>query len=162
MVDCSLYRLNPAGHHFSSLFFHILNALLLFVFFVYTTGAIWRSFFVAALFAWHPIHVESVAWAAERKDVLSGFFFLLTLIAYSRYVRGIPIVKDENHLEVTPATRNSKLWYGVAVLMFALALMSKPMVVTLPFVLLLLDFWPLERVSVNIFARRRSNSASVA
>lgn len=129
-LDCTLFGLNAGGHHLVNLLFHVANTLLLFVFLRGATGAIWRSALVAALFAWHPLHVESVAWASERKDVLSTFFWLLTLMAYVRYARN----------------RN---WfvYSAALIFFALGLMSKPMVVTLPFVLLLLDFWPLRRIS---------------
>ena len=129
-LDCTLFGLNAGGHHLVNLLFHVANTLLLFVFLRGATGAVWRSALVAALFAWHPLHVESVAWASERKDVLSTFFWLLTLMAYVRYARN----------------RN---WfvYSAALIFFALGLMSKPMVVTLPFVLLLLDFWPLRRIS---------------
>jgi len=129
-LDCTLFWLNAGGHHLVNLLFHVANTLLLFVFLRGATGAVWRSALVAALFAWHPLHVESVAWASERKDVLSTFFWLLTLMAYVRYARN----------------RN---WfvYSAALIFFALGLMSKPMVVTLPFVLLLLDFWPLRRIS---------------
>ena len=88
MLDCQLYGLNPGGHHSTNLIFHVANTLLLFLLLKQLTGAVWRSAFVAALFAWHPLHVESVAWAAERKDVLSAFFWLLTLMAYARYVTG--------------------------------------------------------------------------
>jgi hypothetical protein len=92
MVDCQLYGLNPAGHHLTNLAFHIANTLLLFLLLQRMTGALWRSACVAALFAWHPLHVESVAWASERKDVLSTFFFLLTLWVYVRYaeVQSLP------------------------------------------------------------------------
>jgi len=86
MLDCQLYGLNPGGHHSTNLLFHAANTLLLFLWLRQITGALWRSAFVAALFAWHPLHVESVAWAAERKDVLSAFFWMLTLMAYTRYV----------------------------------------------------------------------------
>jgi tetratricopeptide (TPR) repeat protein len=110
--------------------------LLLFLLLNNLTGAMWRSFFVAAFFAWHPLHVESVAWAAERKDVLSAFFWMLTLIAYARYAA----------LSKVQSPR-SKVFYTMSLFMFACGLMSKPMVVTLPFVLLLLDFWPLNRIS---------------
>lgn len=129
-LDCTLFGLNAGGHHLVNLLFHVANTLLLFVFLRGATGAVWRSALVAALFAWHPLHVESVAWVSERKDVLSTFFWLLTLMAYVRYARN----------------RN---WfvYSAALIFFALGLMSKPMVVTLPFVLLLLDFWPLRRIS---------------
>src|SRR5258706_8800960 len=87
MADCQLYGLNPAGHHLTNLLFHVANTLLLFGFLRKTTGALWRSGIVAALFAWHPLHVESVAWIAERKDVLSTFFWMLTVWAYVEYVK---------------------------------------------------------------------------
>lgn len=132
MVDCQLYGLNAGGHHLTNLFFHIANTLLLFVWLRRATGARWRSVFVAALFAWHPLHVESVAWASERKDVLSTFFWLLALIAYLRYARSPSSTK-----------------YGLTLLLFACGLMSKPMVVTFPFVLLLIDYWPLDRLRVT-------------
>jgi hypothetical protein len=89
MLDCQLYGLYPGGHHSTNLLFHVANTLLLFLWLRQLTGALWRSAFVAALFAWHPLHVESVAWAAERKDVLSAFFWMLTLMAYTRYARGV-------------------------------------------------------------------------
>jgi protein O-mannosyl-transferase len=133
MLDCQWYGLNPAGHHFTNLLFHIANTLLLFVWLSRLTRAVWRSAFAAALFAWHPTHVESVAWAAERKDVLSAFFFLLTLLAYTSYV---------SHKGGRAVSR-----YILSLFLFAFGLMSKPMVVTLPFVLLLLDYWPLQRLS---------------
>ncbi|HUA39604.1 MAG TPA: tetratricopeptide repeat protein [Candidatus Sulfopaludibacter sp.] len=136
MLDCQLYGLNPAGHHFTSVLLHIANAVLLFLFLNRTTGTTWRSGFVAALFAWHPLHVESVAWVAERKDMLSAFFWLLTLMAYARFV-------EESKVE----SPKSKIFFAATLLMFACGLMSKPMVVTLPFVLLLLDFWPFQRIS---------------
>ncbi|EEF57394.1 tetratricopeptide repeat protein [Pedosphaera parvula] len=129
MIDSSLFGANPTGHHLTSLLFHIANALLLFAFLNRTTGLLWRSAFVAALFAWHPLHVESVAWIAERKDVLSTLFWLLTMIAYVRY-----------------AEKPDRKKYLLTLLLFALGLLSKPMVVTLPFVLLLMDLWPLNRV----------------
>jgi protein O-mannosyl-transferase len=127
MADCALFGLNPGGHHLTSLIFHTANVVLLFLLLWQWTGAMWRSALVAALFAWHPLHVESVAWVSERKDVLSAFFWLLTLAAYGRYAKG------------------RKAFYCLALFFFALALLSKPMVVTLPFVLLLLDYWPLQR-----------------
>jgi hypothetical protein len=146
MIDCDLYGVNPAGHHLTNLLFHIANTLLLFLLLNQLTGALWRSFFVAALFAWHPLHVESVAWAAERKDVLSAFFWMLTLMAYSHYAN---LSKIHPASPGSGATRSpkSKIFYALALFLFACGLMSKPMVVTLPFVLLLLDFWPLNRVS---------------
>jgi len=128
MVDVQLFRLKPKWHHLTNLLFHIANVLLLFFVLSRMTKAPWKSAMVAALFALHPLHVESVAWAAERKDVLSTFFWMLTLIAYGYYVRN-------------PRLKN----YMVVLAFFALGLMSKPMVVTLPFVLLLFDYWPLER-----------------
>ena len=129
MLDCQLFGLNPRGHHLTNLIFHIANSLLLFTILRQMTGALWRSAFVAAVFAIHPLNVESVAWVAERKTVLSGFFWLLTIAAYVRYVK-------------RPRIAN----YLLVVLVFSLALMSKPMAVTLPFVLLLLDYWPLNRI----------------
>jgi tetratricopeptide (TPR) repeat protein len=128
MLDCQLYGLNPSGHHLTSLVFHIASTLLLFLVLERMTGALWRSAFVAALFALHPLHVESVAWAAERKDVLSTFFWMLTMWTYIRYIERPRL--------------NS---YLLALLFFTLGLLSKPMLVTLPFVLLLLDYWPLGR-----------------
>jgi tetratricopeptide (TPR) repeat protein len=136
MLDCQLFGVNPAGHHLVNLLIHTANTLLLFILLSNLTGAIWRSAIVAALFAWHPLHVESVAWVAERKDVLSAFFFLLTLIAYARFVNLSKVQSPK-----------TKVVYVLGVFAFACALMSKPMAVTLPFVLLLLDFWPLRRFS---------------
>jgi tetratricopeptide (TPR) repeat protein len=134
MLDCQLYGLDPAGHHLTSLAFHIANTLLLFLLLQNLTARLWPSMFVALLFGIHPMHVESVAWVAERKDVLSGFFFLLTLLAYARYVRLVEI-----------KTRQCWTAYGLTLLLFALGLMAKPMLVTLPCVLFLLDCWPLGR-----------------
>ncbi|HEV2391765.1 MAG TPA: tetratricopeptide repeat protein [Verrucomicrobiae bacterium] len=136
-LDCQLFGLQPWGHHLMSLLIHGLNAWLVFLLFTRMTGALWRSFFVAALFAIHPLHVESVAWIAERKDVLSTLFFLLTLWAYCRFV------------EKRRTAEGGWLWYGSALLCFVLGLMSKPMLVTLPFVLLLLDYWPFQRGAVR-------------
>jgi len=132
MLDCQLYGLKASGHHFTNLLLHTIAVLLLFVLLQQMTGALWRSAFVAALFAIHPLHVESVAWVAERKDVLSGVFFMLTLLAYFHY------------------TRAPSNWrYLIVAFVFALGLMSKPMLVTLPFVLLLLDYWPLGRIKAQ-------------
>jgi tetratricopeptide (TPR) repeat protein len=128
MLDCQLFGLNPAGHHFSSVLFHTLAVLLLFTVLRAMTGALWRSAFVAAVFAIHPLRAESVAWIAERKDVLSAVFFMLTLGAYVHYAR-------------QPSVRR----YLLIVLFFALGLMAKPMLVTLPALLFLLDYWPLAR-----------------
>ena len=130
MLDCELFGLNPEGHHLTNLVLHTANTLLLFWVLKSMTGALWRSAFVAALFALHPLHVESVAWVAERKDVLSSLFWLLTTAAYLRYVRN-----------------GGAKWYSVTLLLFALGLMAKPMLITLPFVLLLLDYWPLNRLT---------------
>jgi tetratricopeptide (TPR) repeat protein len=145
MLDCQLYGLNPGGHHLTNLLFHIANTLLLFLLLNHLTGALWRSGFVAALFAWHPLHVESVAWAAERKDVLSAFFWMLTLLAYTRYVTSGKWQVTRTASFLSRVTCHVSLYYWLALFFFACGLMSKPMVVTLPFVLLLLDFWPLNR-----------------
>ncbi len=138
MIDCQLFGLNPAGHHLTNSLFHTANAVLLFLLLNNLTNAPWRSAFAAALFAWHPLRVESVAWAAERKDVLSGFFFLLTLLAYARYANLSKVQSPK-----------SKIAYLLALIFFACGLMSKPMIVTLPCVLLLLDFWPLQRFTIG-------------
>jgi Flp pilus assembly protein TadD len=130
MLDCQLYGLNPAGHHLTNVLLHTATVIALFLVLRQMTGAFWRSAFVAALFAIHPLRVESVAWVAERKDVLSGLFFMLTIGAYVRYARH-------------PWSCGR---YGLVVVLFALGLMCKPMLVTLPLVLLLLDYWPLQRV----------------
>ena len=128
-LDYQLFHQNPAGHHFTSLLIHAANAVLLFLFLMYATRRLGPSLFVAALFALHPINVESVAWVAERKNVLCTFFFFATLIAYGWYAR-------------QPDWRRYLVFAGL----FVLGLMSKPMVITLPFVLLLLDYWPLGRI----------------
>jgi tetratricopeptide (TPR) repeat protein len=131
MLDVELYGLDPGPHHLTNLLFHIANTLLLFGLLNRMTRALGRSAFVAGLFAVHPLHVESVAWVAERKDVLSTLFWMLTLWAYVEYVR-------------RPGLRR----YGAVLLFFALGLLAKPILVTLPFVLLLLDFWPLGRTGM--------------
>jgi protein O-mannosyl-transferase len=128
MADVQLFGMDPRGHHLTSVFIHTASALLLFLLLAQITGFVWRSLFVAALFALHPLHVESVAWVAERKDVLSCFFWLLTLLLYARYVR-----------------KPSLNRYLLALFSFAAGLMAKPMLVTLPVVLLLLDYWPFNR-----------------
>src|SRR5215470_3767585 len=130
MLDCQLYGMDPAGHHFTNVLFHTIAVVLLFLVLQQMTGSLWRSAFVAALFAIHPLHVESVAWVSERKDVLSAVFFMLTIGAYIRFVRA-----------------SSFTAYVLVLLFFALGLMSKPMLVTVPFVLLLLDYWPLGRIA---------------
>jgi Flp pilus assembly protein TadD len=131
MLDCQWYGLQAGGHHLTNILLHAAAAILLFLVLRRMTGFLWRSAFVAAVFAIHPLRVESVAWVAERKDVLSAFFFMLTLGAYVRYVRRPP----------------SMIRYGAVVLCFALGLLSKNMLVTMPFVLLLLDYWPLNRLA---------------
>jgi len=138
MLDCQLFGLNPGAHHLTSLFLHLANVLLLFAVLRRMTGALWRPAFVSALFALHPLHVESVAWVAERKDVLSTLFWLLTMLAYAGY-----------------AERPTRARYVLTLVAFALGLMAKPMLVTLPFVLLLLDYWPLDRMA---YAGRDDNT----
>ncbi len=128
MADCEFFGPNPAAHHFVNVLFHAANAVLLFALLLRLTGALWPAAFVAALFAWHPLHVESVAWVSERKDVLSTFFALLALLSYTKFVK-----------------ENCRRSFWFTLIFFALGLMSKPMLVTLPFVLLLLDYWPLQR-----------------
>ncbi|MGA8271125.1 MAG: hypothetical protein WB919_06155 [Candidatus Sulfotelmatobacter sp.] len=128
-LDCQLFNLNPAGHHSVNVLIHAGNAILLFLLLESATGLSWPSLMVAALFAFHPVNVESVAWASERKNVLSMFFFLLALHAYGWYVR-----------------RESVKRYAVVAGLFALGLMAKPEIITLPFVLLLWDYWPLRRM----------------
>jgi tetratricopeptide (TPR) repeat protein len=145
MLDCQIYGLNPMGHHLTSLLFHVINALLLFLVLNRMTGSMWPSVFVAALFALHPLHVESVAWAAERKDVLSAFFWILSMLAYVRYVERPNIAR-----------------YLLIILAFCLGLMAKQMLVTLPFVLLLLDYWPLGRLGVKKRSFSGSNVAAIS
>jgi len=153
MLDCQFFGMKAGRHHLTSLLFHVANALLLFLLLKNMTGAVWRSGLVAALFALHPLHVESVAWVAERKDVLSTFFLLLTLLVYAGYAEGRR--QNAECRMQTPASRithhaprtspHAPRYYVLALFFFALGLMSKPMLVTLPFVLLLLDYWPLGR-----------------
>ena len=145
MADCQMFGLNSGGHHCVNALFHAVNAALLFVLMLRMTSAIWASLFVAALFAWHPMHVESVAWASERKDVLSTFFELLALLAYVKAVTSGEWQVTSKQRNPLLVTRHSSLC--LALLFFACALMSKPMPVTLPFLLLLLDYWPLKRIS---------------
>jgi Flp pilus assembly protein TadD len=139
LLDVQLFGLQAWGHHLTSILIHAINAALLFGILLSMTGARWRSLVVAAFFGLHPLRVESVAWVAERKDVLSGMFWMLTLWAYFKYAssrtQGGTLRINQQRLR----------YYFLALLFFALGLMSKPMVVTLPFVLLLLDFWPLQR-----------------
>lgn len=139
MMDCHLFGLNAGMHHLTNLLLHMVNSILVFLILNRMTGDLWRSAFVSALFAVHPLHVESVAWVAERKDVLSTLFGLMTLWAYARY-----------------AERPGGTRYGIVLLLFTLSLMAKPMVLTLPFVMLLLDFWPLGRVQTSAWRVDRS------
>ena len=139
MLDVQLFDLKPRWHHLTNLLFHIANTLLLFCIFHRMTKAPWKSAFVAALFAIHPLHVESVAWVAERKDVLSTFFWMLTMVSYIHYVE-------------QPRLKN----YLAIFIFFALGLMAKPMLVTLPFTLLLLDYWPLQRLEPKKSAQELS------
>lgn len=187
MLDCQLFGLKPWGHHLTSVLLHTLNTALVFLLLRSLTGAFWRSALVAALFGWHPLHVESVAWVAERKDMLSGCFGLLALIFYGRYARKRSSVERRESSEISggganvPARRlnnslapsgqapavpdfgsnrpavdaqRSTLDYVLALLCFALGLLSKPMLVTWPFVLLLLDYWPLNRIQNSEFGIR--------
>jgi protein O-mannosyl-transferase len=182
MLDYQAFGLNPTGYHLINLAFHIANTVLLFFLLERLTARSWPSAFVALLFGIHPMHVESVAWVSERKDVLSAFFFLLTLMAYVRYAQSVvhspspvaPAFAEASAGREAMADRQSKspnpqsatgdlsrhgeakagplsrrwLFYALALFLFALGLMSKPMLVTLPFVLLLLDFWPLQRFTL--------------
>jgi tetratricopeptide (TPR) repeat protein len=150
MLDCQIFGLHPAGHHLTSALLHTANTVLLFLILSSVTGALWRSAAVAALFGWHPLHVESVAWVAERKDVLCGFFWMATWWAYGRYIAGQGREKDKLEFRNPKSEGNPKSWYCVTLFVFALALMSKPMAVTLPFVLLLLDYWPLHRLQLPV------------
>jgi len=155
-LDCQLFGVRPRAHHLVNVVFHGLNAALLFLLLQNLTGAVWRSGLVAGIFALHPLRVESVAWVAERKDLLAGLFFLLTLWLYAKYVRESGNRKSaEAKTEARKAERPGarRTFYWASLLCFALALMSKPMVVTLPCVLLLLDYWPLQRLdSVHPFS----------
>jgi len=158
MLDVTLFGTGAVGPHFTNLLLHVANAILVFLVLKRLTGAQWRSAFVAALFALHPLRVESVAWVTERKDVLSAFFGLLTLLMYARYGQKRSKVEPSSLRFAAPESRESRaqaapalaprpwtLDYCLALLFFTLGLMSKPMLVTLPFVMLLLDFWPLRR-----------------
>lgn len=131
-LDCQLFGLKPDGHHYINVLMHALNGVLLYLLLQGSTGFRWRSLAVAALFALHPINVESVAWVAERKNVLSMLFFLLALNGYVWYAR-----------------RPSVSRYGAVACSYALALLSKPQVITFPFLLLLWDYWPLRRIGIG-------------
>ena len=138
MLDCQLFGVQPAGHHLSDLLLHAANTVLLFLVFRRMTGATWRSLLVAMFFGIHPLHVESVAWAAERKDTLSTLFWMLSLLTYVRYV------------ELSKAqSPKAKFFYRLTLLAFVFGLMSKPMIVTLPCIMLLMDYWPLRRFQLS-------------
>ena len=159
MVDCQVHGLKAGGHHTTSLLLHVANSWLLFALLLGLTGKRGQSFVVAALFAWHPLHVESVAWVAERKDVLSTCLGLLTLLAYAKYVEKSEGGRKNAECRIQQhATCNTlhalcypppAFYYLLALVLFALGLMSKPMLVTWPFVMLLLDYWPLRRIQLN-------------
>jgi tetratricopeptide (TPR) repeat protein len=162
MADCELFGLNPGAHHLVNVLFHTANVVLLFLLLLRLTGELWPGVFVAALFAWHPLHVESVAWISERKDVLSTFFALLTLLAYTRYAQYVTsdlCQVTRTNSTLSPVTRlpaealakagHPSRFYWLALIFFALGLMAKPMLVTLPLVMLLLDYWPLHRMSTG-------------
>jgi len=144
LLDVELFGFHAGGHHLTNLLFHVANTLLLFLVLNCWTGTLWRSAFVAALFAWHPIHVESVAWVAERKDVLSTCFWLLTMIAYGKYSGS----SRESGLAEPPRPLAGRRFYMLALLFFVLGLLCKPMLVSLPLILLLLDYWPLHRIQL--------------
>ena len=174
MLDCQMFGLNPWGHHLTNVLLHALNAALVFALLQQMTGATLRSLFVAALFAVHPLRVESVAWVAERKDVLCGTFGLLSLVFYARYARKSVISNQwpviGGQASETAANYNtsrithhasrfhppSSLFYLLSLCCFALGLMSKPMLVTWPFVMLLLDYWPLRRLELSTPNAQRS------
>ena len=167
MVDCQSFGLNPAGHHLVNLFFHLLNVVLVFLVFQRMTKAFWRSAVLAALFALHPLQVDTVAWVAERKNLLSGSFWLLTMWAYVRCAEG-RMQNAECRIQSPEATHmphasrftfHVSRYYFLVLLFFALGLMCKPVLVTLPFVLLLLDYWPLRRLQL---AALKTTAAALA
>jgi len=146
LIDIQLFGLDPGAFHLTNVFFHIANTLILFLVLRTMTGKIWQSAFVAALFALHPLHVESVAWVSERKDVLSTFFWLLTMLSYAWYIKR-PYYQE-----------NSGIFrYLLVMVCFLLGLLAKPMLVTLPFVLLLLDYWPLKRLDKTQLSFKKKN-----
>jgi Flp pilus assembly protein TadD len=164
MLDCQIYGLTPWGHHLTNILLHAANTALLFLLLFRLTGVVWRSWIVAALFGLHPLHVESVAWVAERKDVLSTFFGLLCLIAYGCYVQGKTKSSSSSSSLAAPKRSeggsSTSPFYLLSLLFFTLGLMSKPMLVTIPFVMLLLDYWPLNRFNASTF--QRFNALAVA
>jgi protein O-mannosyl-transferase len=183
MLVCQVFDLRAGAHHLLNVALHIGNSVLLLVVLRRMTGALWRSAMVAALFAWHPLHVESVAWVSERKDVLSGLFFMLTLWAYGRYAQLRSLRSEVQSLEADHGPRTtdyglrttghaprstlhasrihllSSIFYLLSVAFFACGLMSKSMLVTVPFVLLLLDYWPLRRNAEGRMMNAESSSS---
>lgn len=175
MLDCQLFALRPGGHHLTSLLLHAANTVLLFLMFRRMTGATWRSAFVAALFALHPLHVEPVAWVADLKDVLSTLFWMLALLMYVKYAERLVVSSRwsaaSNQASAAPAahiglrntgpasgsTNHASRYYLLSLLFLACGLMSKTMIVSLPFVLLLLDWWPLRRFQASTLSPRRFN-----
>jgi len=171
MMDCQLYGLKPGGHHRTSMLLHAANAVLVLLVFRRMTGAFWRCVVLAALFALHPLQVDSVAWVAERKTLLSAFFWLLTLWAYARYAEvqsPKPKAQNQESGNQSPAfhitdrgsriTHCPALFYVLSLFFLACGLMCKPVLVTLPFVLLLLDYWPLQRFQLSTLNAQRSTS----
>jgi Flp pilus assembly protein TadD len=157
MLVCQMFGLQSWAHHLANVLLHALNTALVFLWLRQATGTTWRSWIVAVLFAFHPLRIQSVVWVSERKDVLSVFFGLLTLLAYTRYAQNVASrksqvasrkwqVASDSPAAVLPITCRPSLFYGLALVCYALSLMSKPMLVTLPFVLLLVDYWPLNRI----------------
>ncbi len=159
MADFQLYGANAGGHHVTNVLLHMATAILLFLLLRRMTGRLWSAAFVAAVFAIHPLRVESVAWVVERKDVLSGLFFMLTLWAWLDYVeRRTPPPEGRPDPGKIPAAAGSRRWifsYCLALFFFTLGLLSKSMLVTLPCVMLLLDFWPLRRLPAGDLASVR-------
>jgi protein O-mannosyl-transferase len=176
MLDVEMFEVDPAGPHLINVLLHAANTILLFLLLKQMTGAYWRSALVAALFGLHPLHVESVAWVSERKDVLSGLFFMLTLWAYAQYVscargqepgerrtsniehRTPNAEREESRLAASKRSEDGIMhhaprYYLLCLFLFALGLMSKPMLVTVPFVLLLLDYWPIQRFNRSTIPR---------
>jgi tetratricopeptide (TPR) repeat protein len=150
LLDSTIYGVSPGTYHLTNVLLHAINSALLFVAVKYLTGSTWRSAMVAALFAFHPTHVESVAWVAERKDVLSTFFWILTTYFYARYSR----LQDDPGLSDSPEKKKQRRnFYLLAVVAMAFGILAKPMVVTLPFTLLLLDYWPLKRLEAFTFKK---------
>ncbi len=177
MFDAQVFGMRPSGHHLTNLLLHLANSALLFLLLNRMTRRLWPSATVAALFALHPLHVESVAWVAERKDVLSTLFWILAVWAYAGYASRDAAAQKSSAEHSAPARlsasgpcpanpapaapRDSKIiFYALALVFFALGLMSKPMVLTLPFILLLLDYWPLRRAAIPDFAGRAARAAA--